>query len=120
MKREQPELDYFTSPTAYIRATVSPTAFCYSGVMEQKTIDTFMSTAHTHLDRWIGWMDEAPPVPVSERAALAAHTVNIRRTISELDPANAVATRLFGQDICDRLVQALWGADRALPHPGLV
>jgi hypothetical protein len=117
--RQDPGLDYFTSPTAYIRATVSPTAFCFSGQMDQPTVDTFMSTAREHLDRWIGWMDGADPVPVAERPALQAHTTAMRRTIAELDPANAVAIRLFGQQTCDRLVESLWGAHREIAHPGL-
>ncbi len=119
IRSQQTELDYFTSPTAYIRATVSPTAFCYSGPMTQETIDTFLTTAKTHLGRWIGWMDQAEPLPVEQRAAMQAHTLDARRTIAELDPANSVAIRLFGQDICDKLVESLWGAHRELPFPGL-
>ena len=34
-------------------------------------------------------------------------------------PANSVATRLFGQDITDNLVSALWGEHRVLPRAGL-
>jgi Red chlorophyll catabolite reductase (RCC reductase) len=119
IRRDNPQLDWFTSPTSYIRAVTSPTAFCYSGPMEQKTVDIIQGYGREHLERWIGWWDGAEPTPVEERAALSAYTEDARRTIAVLDPANSVAVRLFGQDICDSLVSALWGADRTLPRAGV-
>jgi hypothetical protein len=119
IRRDNPQLDWFTSPTSYIRAVTSPTAFCYSGPMEQQTVDIIQGYGREHLERWIGWWDTAEPTPVEERAALSAYTEDARRTIAILDPANSVAVRLFGQDICDSLVSALWGADRRLPRAGV-
>ena len=87
--------------------------------MEQKTVDIIQGYGREHLERWIGWWDGAEPTPVEERAALSAYTEDARRTIAVLDPANSVAVRLFGQDICDSLVSALWGADRTLPRAGV-
>ena len=63
------------------------------------------------------WLDEGDPVPASERAALAARDLHIRRTIAERDPANILATKLYGEAMKDELVEALWGKNRQLPRP---
>jgi len=118
LRRDNPQLDWFTSPMAYIRQVVSPIAFLYSGPFEQKTTDIMIGEAHTMLDRWLGWWDDARPVPEAERPAFGQYSEDLRRTISELDPANGIATRLFGQETADLLVATLWGNGRELPHAG--
>ena len=116
LRRENPDLDWFTSPTSYIRAVTSPTAFCYSGQMNQKTVDLIQGYGDEHLDTWLGWWDDAEPTALEERDALAQYTEDVRRIVAVKDPANSVATRLFGQDITDGLVSALWGEHRTLPR----
>ena len=118
LRRDNPQLDWFMSPMAYIRAVQSPVAFLYSGPFEQQTTDIMVREANTMLDRWLGWWDDARPVPPEERATMGAHTENVRRTVAELDPANNVAVRLFGQETTDLLVATLWGDGRELPHAG--
>ena len=73
--------------------------------------------AHEHIDRWLAWVDEAELVPEAERPALAARDLHMRRTITERDPANALATKLYGEAMKDELVSALWGGERQLPRP---
>jgi len=116
LRRNNPWLDWFTSPTAYIRAATSPIAFCYSGPMEQRTTDIIIKSAQERMNDWLGFWDNPTPVPVSEREALLNHTVDIRRKVAELDPANHIAVRLFGEETANNLVEALWGAHRTLPH----
>lgn len=118
IRRENPQLDWFTSPMAYIRAVTSPTAFCYSGPMTQQTVDIIMEAANEKLDRWLGWLDDADPVAPADQPALLQHTENMRRIVAELDPANSVGERLFGKEVVDNLVAALWGANRTLPRAG--
>ena len=116
IRRNNPKLDWFTSPMAYIRAATSPIAFCYSGPMEQETTDIIIKTGQERMNDWLAFWDDPTPVPADEQEAMKDHTVAIRRTVSELDPANHIAIRLFGQGIADQLVEALWGAHRTLPH----
>ena len=120
VRTENPDLAWFTSPTAYIRASVSPIAFLYSGPpFDKKTVDICIQQGHEYVDRWLRWVDEAEPVPAEERAALHQHTIDIRRTIADEDPANVIAERLFGKEQADGMVRALWGGDRQLPYAGL-
>ena len=118
IRTENPQLDWFTSPMAYIRAVTSPTAFCYSGPMTQQTVDIIMGAANEKLDRWLGWLDDADPVAPADQPALLQHTENMRRIVAELDPANSVGERLFGKEVVDNLVAALAGANRTLPRAG--
>ncbi len=70
-----------------------------------------------HLDNWFAMIDDATAVAAAERPALSERDLHIRRTITERDPANVVVEKLFGEDLGQRLVRQLWGADRQLPRP---
>ena len=118
VRRSNPQLDWFLSPSGYVRQVMSPMAFCYSGPHEQKTVDIIQGEAEFYLDNWMKMFDDAAPVPVDEQPALLAYTEGWRSEVARLDPANSVATKLFGQDICDQLVTALGGLERKLPHAG--
>ena len=106
----------FVSRDVYTRASLSPNAFCYSAVISEASIACIETASHAGLDRWLAWVDAALPLPKNQRAALSARDEFLRRTICERDPANALAARLFGNDLTDRLVATLWGGTRTLPR----
>jgi len=118
VRDERTAMSWFTSRTAFIRTALSPTAYCYSMPTTAEHIDLVADLTHAHVDRWLGWVDDAEPVPVAERPALAAQDLAIRRNIAERDPANVMGVRYFGEETTQRLVRALWGGDRELPRPG--
>lgn len=115
--RKRPEMAYFTSKSLYVRQALSETAYCYTAKVEDANLSTVENLAHTMLDRWLKWVDEAEPVPAEARPALAARDLAIRRNIAERDPANVVGERLFGKEFTDRLVRGLWGGDRVSARP---
>jgi hypothetical protein len=117
VRNEHPEMEPFVSRSAFVRAGLSPTAFCYMSPADQRMTDLVTELAEEHLDRWLRWVDEAEPVPVEERPALAAADEAIRRNIAERDPANVMGDRFFGPETTQRLVRALWGGDRVLARP---
>ena len=110
------DLSWFTSRSGFIRGSLSPTAYCYSMPRDEQHIELVRRLMHEQVDRWLTWVDEAEPVPVAEREALAAADLAVRRNIVERDPANVMAERYFGRRVTDRLVRALWGGDRSLPR----
>ncbi|WP_436775823.1 hypothetical protein [Yinghuangia sp. YIM S09857] len=118
VRQQYDKLAWFTSPTGFIRASLSPTAYCYSMPTTDEYLALVAELAHAHVDRWLGWVDEAEPVAADERAALAAADLAVRRNISERDPANALGVRYFGAETTERLVRGLWGGDRHIPRPG--
>jgi hypothetical protein len=107
----------FVSRSLYIRQVMSETSFCYSCEGTADDLATIRELAHGEMDRWLGWLDEAEPVPADERAALAERDLHVRRTTADRDPANELGERFFGKELTDRLVRALWGGDRQLPRP---
>ncbi|MQY26122.1 oxidoreductase [Nocardia aurantia] len=116
-KQDHPDFTWFTSRTGFIRASLSPTAYCYSFPTTRPNLDTVRDVLSTTVDRWLGWVDAAEPVPAEEQAALAERDLRIRRNIAERDPANVMGERMFGADLTARLVRALWGGDRVSPRP---
>ena len=111
----------FTSKALYVRQALSEVPVCFStpgSVFDEARLEQIRELAHKRVDTWLGWVDEADPVPEAERAQLAADDLTRRRNIAERDPANIMAVRFFGEELTDRLVRALWGGDRVLPRPG--
>ncbi|MEQ6903307.1 hypothetical protein [Nocardioides sp. YIM 152588] len=122
-ERIQAENDFiqpFVSRSAFVRASLSPTAYCFMAPGDSRTTDLVSGLAERHLDRWLGWVDGAERVPAEERAALAAEDELSRRNIAERDPANEMGDRFFGEEMTQQLVRALWGGDRVLPRPHLL
>ena len=115
--RSRPGLDRFNSRALHVRESLSETAHCWSCLDDEQAIATATELAHSRLDRWLQWVDQAPVVPEAERTALRRRDETVRRNIAERDPANVMGVRYFGEQMTQDLVKALWGGDRALPRP---
>lgn len=97
----------FVSRDLYTRVAQTPCSLCYGAPINDSNLETIRQKSHQQLDRWLAWVDAAEPVPESDRAALAARDLKIRRTICEKDPANVVAEKLFGKELTQQLVDTL-------------
>jgi len=117
--RENPNMNWFYSRSLYVREALSETALCYTCKYTPENMAEIKSAAQEMMTLWFNFLDEGDPVPEAEQAALAERDLFFRRTIAERDPANILGERMFGKDLTDRLVRALWGADRTLPRPGV-
>ncbi len=110
----------FTSKALYVRQALSETAICFTTpgrTYSEERLNQISQLAHTRVDQWLAFVDEAEPVPAERRVQLAADDLTRRRNIAERDPANVMAVRFFGDNLTSRLVAALWGGDRQLPRP---
>ncbi len=117
--RENSNMNWFFSRSLYVREALSETALCYTCKYTPENMAEVKSAADQMMTQWIAWLDEGDTVPEAERPALAERDLFFRRTIAERDPANVLGERMFGKELTDRLVRALWGADRELPRPGV-
>lgn len=117
--RARKDLDPFVSRALYVRQSLSETAHCFSAPDVEVGLTAIEELTERHVDRWLRFVDVAEPTPAGERAALAGRDEAVRRNIAELDPANSMGVRYFGQETTDALVRALWGGDRTSPRPGL-
>ena len=106
----------FVSQNLYMRQSQSRTSHCYMVPANPDTLEIIRDLGHEMLDRWLGYLDQAPVIPQDERVDLAARDLHFRQSISQRDPANAIGVRLFGEALTKRLVRGLWGGDRQLPR----
>jgi len=115
--KADPEAEAFISQDTFTRAGVSQSAFCVVLPNTPERIEQIGALATERIDQWFGFLDDATPTPDSERAALAARDLAMRRNIAQRDPANALAERFYGKDLTARLVGSLWGAERSIERP---
>jgi len=104
----------FNSKSPYIRQVGSPTCLCFTCPTSNEIISLLSNVAHEMMDRWLIWVDEAEPVPESERAALFERDLIVRRAIAERDPGNENSVRLLGAELTDKITRSLWGGNRIL------
>jgi hypothetical protein len=102
----------YISKTLYIRQAQSHTSLCYTCPVSEDTLAVLRTISHEMMDRWLTWIDQAPPTPDADRPVLSQRDQIVRRAIAERDPDNQIAVRLFGSDMTEKLVRALWGGDR--------
>ncbi len=110
--RADVRLEPYVSKTLYIRQVQSSTSLCYTCPATAEMIALLHTVAHEMMDRWLIWVDEAEPVVESERAVLFERDLIVRRAMAERDPDNQIAVRLFGAEMTEALIRALWGGDR--------
>ena len=108
----------FVSQSMEMRLYQSPVSNCYMVPSSDETLAIIRETAHEMMDRWLGWVDAAEKIPAGDQAALADRDLKVRSTIADRDLANAIAVKLFGQEMADDLVKTLWGGNRTLPRAG--
>ncbi len=107
----------FVSRSVEVRNFISPIGTCCTADPTPDAVEKAAAAANRMVDRWLEWLENPETVPAELQAQLAERDLYVRRQIAETDPANALAERLLGKELTDRLVVALWGGDRTLPRP---
>ncbi len=107
----------FISRDLFTRVAMTPTAVGYTAKQDSEVLDKVERIAHSRLDRWLKWVDEAEKTPVEIREQLSARDERVRRNICVRDPANNLADKLFGKANAEEMVTTLWGGNRTLPRP---
>ncbi len=109
----------FISQDVFTRVAQSATSLCVSAPVSDDNIATIEHHATEMLQRWLDWVSTTKPQDAKLWEEQAQRDLTIRRTITERDPVNSLAERLFGKPLVERLVRALWSGDRALPRAHL-
>lgn len=115
---ERDDVSQFISRSLYVRQVVSHTGILFRCEAGKEQFDLIERLAHEHVDRWLGWMSDPEPTPESEREALAARDLALRKNIAVRDPANPLGDRIFGPELADQLIGNLWGRDRSSTRIG--
>lgn len=109
--RENPNLSLFVSKALYVRQLQSPTSLCFTCPATEDSLSLIRKTAHEMCSRWLTWVKQAEPVPVDRQSILAERDLQMRRITAERDPGNALAAKIFGAELADRLVRSLWSKE---------
>ncbi|TIC88057.1 red chlorophyll catabolite reductase [Nocardioides sp. GY 10113] len=100
--------DRFTwsvSHGTYMRAFNSPVANSYMAAERSEDIvETLRASVLSRVDTWLGWVREATPVPVEERAALRERDHLVRTYGYTKDPMNELSKKFLGAERVDELV----------------
>jgi Red chlorophyll catabolite reductase (RCC reductase) len=113
--RENSNLSLFVSKALYVRQLQSPTPLCFTCPATADSLSLIRQTAHEMCSRWLTWVKQAEPVPgelYSDRqSTLAERDLQMRRVVAERDPGNALAVKIFGAELADQLIRALWSQE---------
>ncbi|OWY63921.1 red chlorophyll catabolite reductase [cyanobacterium TDX16] len=109
--RDEPNFSLFVSKGLYVRQFQSPVHLCFTGTNTEDSLAAIRTTAHEMCDRWLIWIEQAKQVPVEDRAALAQRDLQLRQISAERDPGNAIAAKIFGAELANKLVRSLWNRE---------
>ncbi|PSM45590.1 red chlorophyll catabolite reductase [Chroococcidiopsis sp. CCALA 051] len=109
--RDEPNFSLFVSKGLYVRQFQSPAHLCFTCAGTEDSLAAIRTTAHEMCDRWLTWIEQAEPVPVEDRAALAQRDLRLRQISAERDPDNAIAAKIFGAELTEKLVRSLWNRE---------
>jgi hypothetical protein len=110
--RGNPEFQWSVSHGTYMRALTNPSTQSLMGELNETNIATLENYAYQMLDHWLGWLDNATPVPESERAALRDYDFKVRELGYARDPMNKLAEQVFGADQVDNMLNIRMGREQ--------
>ncbi len=107
--RGHPNFQWSVSHGPYMRALLSPSALSLSADLTDENIDILEDYAYRFLNRWLGWLDNAEPVPEERRAELQRYDHKVRELGYRLDPMNKLAAQVFGEDQVEHMIDVRMG-----------
>lgn len=107
--RGHPEFQWSVSHGTYMRSLTNPSTQSLTGDLTDANIDLLKDYAMSMLDIWLDWIDQASPIPESERAALRKYDHTVRRLGYERDPMNKLAEQVFGEDQVENMLKIRMG-----------
>ena len=95
-----------------MRALTNPVTQSLTGELNDDNISLLKTYVDEMVDRWLGWLDAAQPVPESERDALRQRDHTVRKMGYARDPMNKLAVQVFGEGMVDRMVDIRMGREQ--------
>jgi len=95
---------------SYMRAVISPVGHSYTADRNPETVAALRGYVMKRVDRWLGYVADAAPVPEAERPALQARDHYLRLHTYSLDPMNALAAKFMGDEMVEKMVLLRSGA----------
>ena len=110
-------LSSFISRDLYMRVAQTAASICLTAPDSAQNRQTLIDTARRMFDQWLANVDKSGILPASARPAQAARDELVRKSVAVRDPMNEFVQGMYGAEMTEKLVNALWGGGRALPRP---
>jgi hypothetical protein len=110
--RGNPAFQWSVSHGTYMRALTNPSTQSLMGELDDDNINALETYAYSMLDHWLGWLDNAAPVPEQERAALRDYDFKVRELGYARDPMNKLAEQVFGADQVGNMLNIRMGREQ--------
>jgi hypothetical protein len=107
--RGNPLFQWSVSHGTYMRALTNPSTQSLTAELNDDNIDLLEAYATGMLERWLGWLAAANPVPAEQRAALQQYDYRVRELGYARDPMNRLAEQVFGADQVDNMLNIRMG-----------
>lgn len=112
--------DRFTwsvSHGTYMRTIISPVGLSLVAERSDDVVAMLRTEVMRRFETWLGWVDQADPVPAEERSALRARDHFLREHIYRLDPMNELAKKFMDADMVTELISARFGEAQLADAP---
>lgn len=110
--RSHPPFSWSWSHGTYLRGLMSPVCTSITGELTDANIDVCEAYLQEFTDRWFGWLDDADPVPDSERRAQQQYDYTVRELGYRTDPMNVLAIKGFGQSEFEKMLAMRIGVEQ--------
>jgi len=110
--RGDPRFQWSVSHGTYMRSLTNPSTQSLMGDLNDENISVLEDYANDMLETWLGWLDQAEPIPEQERSHQQAYDYTVRRLGYERDPMNKLAATVFGEDKVDEMLKVRLGAEQ--------
>ena len=110
--RGNTNFQWSVSHGSYMRALTNPSTQSLMGDLNDDNIDLLEAYAYSMLERWLGWLDTAAPVPEAERNELRAYDYKVRELGYALDPMNKLAEQVFGANQVENMLNIRMGREQ--------
>jgi hypothetical protein len=107
--RGDPRVTWSVSHGVYMRAFNSPNCHSYTMERTPEMIDVLRESVLKRFERWVGWIQDATPVPEAERPSLMKRDHVVREFAYTQDPMNAISERMLGKERTQRMLDVRYG-----------
>lgn len=98
----------------YMRALTNPATQSLMGELNDDNLDILDTYVDEMVTRWLGWLDNAKPVPLEERAELRRRDHIVREMGYARDPMNKLAKQVFGEGMVETMVEMRMGREQMI------
>lgn len=112
--RGHENFQWSVSHGTYMRALTNPSTQSLTGDLNDGNVALLETYIRQMVERWLGWIDAAEPVPEELRATLQHNDFIVREMGYARDPMNKLAAQVFGEDNVTAMIDMRMGREQMI------